>query len=224
MRGDWPSCAGCTGAPPWPGTERARTTTSTHSQGQRLAAVAHNADPTQQARATVTIAPQKARVSAIGSCCGRLHLPAHSPQPIALAPIMTIVWRPNMAIGDATVDADHQHLIGLINAVELTLQAAGGRGELTAILDQLAAYTKEHFDREEGLMRRTGYGGLEHHREAHRDLRLRFGTIRSTIEATSVDSVPAQEIQGLVVVLRHWLLDHVFKEDMKLKAFLKGPG
>jgi hemerythrin len=137
---------------------------------------------------------------------------------------MTIVWRSSMAIGDATVDADHQKLIELINAVESALLAAGGRADLAAILDQLAAYTKEHFDREESLMRQIRYGELEQHREAHRNLRLQFGKIRTSVEAAKAESLPAEESQPLVVLLRHWLLDHVFKEDMKLKAFLKRSG
>ena len=133
---------------------------------------------------------------------------------------MTIEWRPAMAVGDATVDADHQKLIELINGVESTLFAAGGRAALAAILDQLASYTKEHFDREESLMRQIGYSALEQHREAHRNLRLQFGTIRTDIEAAKVESLPAEETERLIVLLRHWLLDHVFKEDMKLKPFL----
>ena len=134
---------------------------------------------------------------------------------------MTILWRPLMAVGDATVDADHQTLIELINAVELILLAGGGRAKLATSLDQLSTYAKEHFEREEGLMRHTGFGGLEHHHQAHRGLRSQLVTLRTSIETAADDALPPEEVERLAALLRHWLLDHVFKEDMLLKPFLK---
>ncbi|MDP1899961.1 MAG: hemerythrin family protein [Rubrivivax sp.] len=134
---------------------------------------------------------------------------------------MTILWRPAMAVGDATIDADHQSLIEIINTVELTLQASGGNAELGTTLDQLAIYAKEHFEREESLMRRLGYGGLASHHQAHRELREELGRIRVAIEAAKTEAVPAEEMDRLVKLLRSWLLDHLLKEDMLLKAFLK---
>lgn len=135
---------------------------------------------------------------------------------------MPILWRPTMAIGDATIDADHEHLIDLINEVEDTLQTSDGKATLAACLDQLTVYAKEHFEREEGLMRRAGYPRLEAHHQAHIELRTQFGAIRGKIEAASRQDLPAAEVEGLVTLLRHWLLDHVFKEDLQLKPFLKG--
>ena len=135
---------------------------------------------------------------------------------------MPILWRPNMAVGDATIDADHEHLIDLINEIETTLQAPGGKATLAASLDQLAVYGKEHFEREEGLMRRIGYPGLAAHHQAHIELRAQLGTLRGKIESASLKDLPAKEAEGLAALLRHWLLDHVFREDMQFKPFLKG--
>jgi hemerythrin-like metal-binding protein len=126
-----------------------------------------------------------------------------------------------MAIGDAMIDADHQKLIGLINTVELTLMASGSNAELAATLDQLTAYTKEHFEREETLMRHLSYNGILHHRQAHRDLREQLAKHRVAIEAAKAEAVPDEDINRLVKLLRSWLLDHLLKEDMLLKAFLK---
>lgn len=137
---------------------------------------------------------------------------------------MTILWRASMEIGDAGIDADHKNLVHLINAVELALLASGSSASasLAGNLDQLTSYTKEHFKREENLMSQTGYSGLERQREAHRELRARLGKIRVAIEAAKANAVPPAENDRLVDLLRHWLLDHVLKEDMLLKPFLKG--
>lgn len=135
---------------------------------------------------------------------------------------MPILWRPTMALGDATIDADHEHLIDLINEIETTLHAAGGKATLAASLDQLAVYGKEHFEREEGLMRRIGYPGLAAHHQAHIELRTQLGTLRGKIESAAQQDLPAKEAESLAALLRHWLLDHVFREDMQFKPFLKG--
>ena len=134
---------------------------------------------------------------------------------------MTIAWRSTMAIGDAGIDADHQRLIELINTVEMTVFASAGNAEISASLDQLVTYTNEHFEREENLMRCTSYNGLIHHRQSHRDLCLQLKKIRAEIETAEAKALSTDEIEQLVVLLRHWLLDHVFKEDMLLKPFLK---
>lgn len=135
---------------------------------------------------------------------------------------MTINWRPAMAIGDDMVDTDHQHLIDLINTVELTLHASDGEASLAGALDALSTYTREHFDREETLMHVIGYVQLAEHRQSHHKLRGRLVEIRRHIEAAKATVAPPHEVQKLIELLRSWLLDHVIKEDMLLKPALAG--
>lgn len=135
---------------------------------------------------------------------------------------MTILWRPAMAIGDEMVDTDHQSLINLINAVELTLHASEGEASLGGALDALSSYTKEHFEREETLMRTIGYVRVAEHREAHHKLRSRLVEISRHIAEAKATVASPHEVQKLIELLRSWLLDHVFKEDMLLKPALAG--
>ena len=114
---------------------------------------------------------------------------------------MTILWRPSMAIGDASVDADHQQLIDIINTVELQLYATtSGSAELSATLDQLTAYTNSHFEREEALMRYTGYNGLAHHHQSHVNLRTQLRELRSSIKAAKSKELPEREAEHLEVI------------------------
>lgn len=135
---------------------------------------------------------------------------------------MTILWRPAMTIGDEMVDADHQHLVDLINTVELTLQSPEGAASLAGALDELTRYTREHFEREETLMRVIGYSRLAEHRESHQRLRGRLVEIRRHVEQAKAHVAPPQDIQRLIELLRAWLLDHVMKEDLLLKPELQG--
>jgi len=131
---------------------------------------------------------------------------------------MPILWRPQMSLGNALLDGDHRYLISLINTVELALRDPAARDSLIATLDQLAAYTIEHFEREERIMHAVHYLGLARHRNAHRELAQRLVEIRAAIEGAT-EATPA-ETDRLVELLRDWLLDHVLKEDLLLKPLL----
>lgn len=133
---------------------------------------------------------------------------------------MTILWRPQMSLGNALIDGDHRYLIALINTVELALRTAGERDALATALDQLVVYTHDHFDREERLMRAIRYRGYDEHRRSHRDLTARLVDIRAAIEAAPTGAAPQDEIDRLIELLRSWLLDHVLKEDLLLKPEL----
>lgn len=133
---------------------------------------------------------------------------------------MTILWRPQMSLGNALLDGDHRYLISLINTVELALRTAAERDALSTALDQLVMYTHEHFDREEKLMRSIRYPSYEEHRRSHRDLTARLVEIRASLEAVPAGAAAAEEVDRLIGLLRAWLLDHVLKEDMLLKPEL----
>jgi len=133
---------------------------------------------------------------------------------------MPILWRPQMSLGNAVLDGDHRYLIALINTVELALRDPAARESLVTVLDQLAAYTVEHFGREERIMGGLGYAGLERHRGAHRELAQRLVEIRAAIEGAA-DGAPPSERDRLAELLRGWLLDHVLKEDLLLKPLLE---
>ncbi len=125
-----------------------------------------------------------------------------------------------MAVGDESVDADHRQLIDLINKVELILIAAGGHIELEVALDELSAYTQAHFEREEHLMQCVGFPGLVAHRQAHRELRTQLDALRKAMTAAKTAGPILGDSDRLVALLRDWLLDHVLKEDMKVRVFL----
>jgi hemerythrin-like metal-binding protein len=132
---------------------------------------------------------------------------------------MPIAWRESMAVGDASIDADHQRLIECINAVEGALEAP--HEVLLAALDALREYTVEHFAREESLMRVLGYNGLIEHRQAHRDLRDHLQRLRQQLIAARAEGTSEAQTGELIRLLRAWLLDHVLQMDFRLKPHLR---
>lgn len=136
---------------------------------------------------------------------------------------MSIVWREALATGNEIIDKDHQRLIELINCVMDALKANQPVGRLKGAMDDLDRYTREHFAREEEMMLARSYARYDSHKAAHLSLMGQLSVAAKPIYALNPDGseVLAEEIKsGLVQLLRHWLLDHIIKEDLMLKPIL----
>lgn len=133
---------------------------------------------------------------------------------------MPIKWREQMSVGNHTIDMDHRLLICKINMIELALQAPGEEMiNLTVALDELEDYTKVHFKREEKLQIAMSYPKYDEHKFQHQELVSRLMEIKKQILGISVPSQLAEQAPKLTKLLRDWLMDHVFTEDMKLKPY-----
>ena len=138
---------------------------------------------------------------------------------------MTLLWRKQLEIGDETIDLDHKYLICLINTVELTLRTPEHRDLLPTTLAQLADYTRAHFEREESIMLSLRYLRYDQHKKQHQLLIRELTEIQKRIEATGDGEYSVEECASIATLFRHWLLDHLVKEDMLLKPALTGkPG
>ncbi|MBI5108220.1 MAG: hemerythrin family protein [Rhodocyclales bacterium] len=139
---------------------------------------------------------------------------------------MPIVWRDAFSIGYRQIDDDHRHLLDLINIVEGVLTGEYALGRLFDAIDDLATYTRQHFALEERLMMAAMYPGIDRHKAAHRELIEQLQKAAKPIrelkaaEPLSTLTIPEEARDALVGLLRHWLVDHIIKEDMQLKSVL----
>ena len=139
---------------------------------------------------------------------------------------MPIVWRNAFSIGDPSIDANHRHLLVLINAVENVLKIEQPLSLLLTALDELEAYTREHFAREELLMINLQYARYDGHKAAHLELIEQLNDAAKPIRelgdgaSQSTLAVPEDVRDNLIGLIRHWLVDHIIKEDMLLKPLL----
>jgi hemerythrin len=135
---------------------------------------------------------------------------------------MAIAWTDNLLVGDETIDADHRRLIELINELDAAAAAApidcrrAGRA-----LDGLAAFTAEHFAREEALQRAVGLPGRDAHRQKHRMMLQRLDALSDHFRRSD-DDVRATMVRGLADPIGTWLADHIAKSDVKLRAYVRG--
>ena len=133
---------------------------------------------------------------------------------------MTLLWREQMSVGNLLLDADHRYLICLINTVELALRSEEDRDILETTLQQLQDYATEHFAREERLQLAIHYARHDAHKASHAELQTELGKIRLKIAVLHDTGTTQAAAPEVIDFLRHWLIDHVFREDMLMKPYL----
>ena len=132
---------------------------------------------------------------------------------MALAPIKV------QLIGHDGIDGDHRRLVELIERIDVELADASYElcGELFELLHELA---EVHFEREEAILDRLGWPGLEAHCLYHQDLLDQLRALKE-MSARMVDKETLYrqfaDMAGFVV---HDLLDG----DLAFKDFLAEHG
>lgn len=129
---------------------------------------------------------------------------------------MALEWREQLSVGNDLIDADHKYLIGIINLAEQGLKSHN-RGMLTGAFDNLERYSIMHFSREEAIATAAGYPTAEHLHTSHEALVTALAKVKEEIG----DVWEASAALHFSAFLRTWLIDHVIKEDLLMKPFLK---
>lgn len=128
------------------------------------------------------------------------------------------VWNDRFATGFATIDAQHRHLVDLVNRVgDLMLSEHGAMAALEGVFRELAAYAATHFRDEEQLMRAHGVAAehFDHHQKTHRDF---VEQIKAMWQQRTVMSAPAETLHGFLVA---WLSFHILGEDQQMAREIK---
>lgn len=125
-------------------------------------------------------------------------------------------WTPELAVGLAVVDQQHQGLFEAVNALHDAMQAGKGREELGRVLRFLRQYVLDHFKAEEAMMVASGYPNYEKHRRIHEAL---------TAQVTDLDAKFSRGATMLSIevlhFLRDWLVQHIQIEDRALGAWIR---
>ena len=130
-----------------------------------------------------------------------------------------ITWRPQLSVGQPSIDADHKHLIVYLNELDAAISApVFSAPKAGIILIRLLEYTQEHFAREERLMQQVGYPKFEEHARQHRD------AVRALTELSNAFScepgLPA--VKKLYSFTANWLVHHIIMQDTQLTPYIRG--
>ena len=131
---------------------------------------------------------------------------------------MSLVWREQLSVGNNVIDTDHRYLIDIINRVGQSLNTRS-RQDLVAGLDSLAQYAQEHFAREEKIAKAAGYQQVPHLSVAHQELLKQLDQVKQEVGGVGQEW-STETADDFTKLLRHWLIEHVIKEDMLMKPVL----
>lgn len=132
---------------------------------------------------------------------------------------MYLAWSEDLAVGNTFIDHDHQKLIDMVNRLHNVMNEGKGKDVLGKVLNNLITYTKEHFRREEDLMRSLSFAGLAAHQGEHEDLLQQVLDLQHKFESGAT----ALSIQVLHF-LRDWLIHHIGESDKQLADAAKDVG
>jgi len=126
-----------------------------------------------------------------------------------------IVWSDALSVKIPSLDAQHQKLVAMINALNEAMLQGKAREVLGGILADLARYTVEHFDFEERLLRKAGYSQLESHQAEHRKMVRQVEQLVRDFE-NGATNMPV----SVLSLLGDWLCHHIQDSDMRYRETL----
>jgi len=125
-------------------------------------------------------------------------------------------WNDDLCTGSSLIDGDHRKLIDFVDAFFQCMQNGEGNRRVSRAMNELIAFTGEHFAREEAEMQRIQYVAAIAHRVEHAKLLKQLVELREMLDSGGGINVPA-----VTSYLSEWLHDHILTTDMKLAAALK---
>ena len=129
-----------------------------------------------------------------------------------------IVWSKDYELGDSFVDNQHKRLFELVSNISKSCHEGGDIKTLSETLDFLIQYTVQHFGDEEALQIRCNFPEYEYHKKLHEEFEAIVSEkVKEFMEKGEVKDL-SDTVNDFVVT---WLENHILKEDMKIRAYLK---
>jgi hemerythrin len=125
-------------------------------------------------------------------------------------------WDDTLSVQIDGIDVQHKKLVGLVNQLHDAMSTGTGRQVVGPVLDELVAYTREHFAHEEQLMRRAGYPDLGKHAAEHTKLTSEAAQLQQGVKAGNVLTM---DVMNFLVT---WLSQHIMKVDKQYVPYLRG--
>jgi hemerythrin len=125
-------------------------------------------------------------------------------------------WSSDLKVGHALIDAQHQELIGRLEAL-LAAMLRGDKGEVVRLFDFLGSYVVEHFGAEERLMQEHAYGGYRAHKAEHEKFLADYTALRRSLDGGASVVAVTVKVQGYC---GDWVRAHIAGIDQELATFL----
>ncbi len=120
-----------------------------------------------------------------------------------------VEWKDSYSVGSPDLDRQHQQLIAIINRLHESMRTGAAHALVVRIVDDLVAYTQQHFAYEEKLISAAGYQGVAEHARKHRAMVAQVELFAERVKLAKA-TLPLQ----LMDFLKSWLTQHILSTDM----------
>jgi hemerythrin len=137
-----------------------------------------------------------------------------------------LAWNIGFAIGHPEIDAQHRHMVVLINEVLAAVERKAHE-KLPALLTALATAAAEHFQAEMAMLRELLSGTHESIKGRRKTARLKKALADVEFDEHwahhgallhRLNALRALPPHVLCLHLKDWFVDHVIKQDSHLRA------
>ena len=125
-------------------------------------------------------------------------------------------WDDKYSVGNSTMDSHHQKLFDILNVIHDAAREGRGEQIIEPQLNELASYTKYHFDEEERLMAAASYPGLAAQQQAHKAFLDKIAEFQGEVAAGNAVFV----VSSVAVTVKDWLKQHILTMDMQYESYL----
>ena len=125
------------------------------------------------------------------------------------------LWDNTLKTGHPGIDADHRELAGLFDLLPEAVAQRRGKAFCGRLLDQIIGQAQTHFQREQQLMVKHHYPGIEQHAAEHAMLLDQALNYRASFDPGAAESEIA-----LIDFPDVWLAFHILFSDKDLARFL----
>ena len=112
-------------------------------------------------------------------------------------------WTDKFAVGDGELDREHRKLLGLAATLLNAFNEKKDQIILDMILDELIGFARDHFKREEKLLRKFDRAGFIAQKDINDELSRELGMLRDTYVNGKLGA------KDIVLFLNEWVLRHL---------------
>lgn len=126
-------------------------------------------------------------------------------------------WAPAWEIGVAEIDDDRRLLVDDSNDLIKALMEERPKPEIMTIARRMESACREHFRREETILREAQYDRVDEHAAEHRRIERELG---KAIRTMAADNVSVNGWDKFILFIQSTLVNHFLLFDLKFKSLL----
>ena len=128
-----------------------------------------------------------------------------------------ISWNDTLNVDVPEIDAEHRQFVDRVNKVNKAILEREDKATIERLLDLMLMEASHHFWNEQQLLAKWKYPDRAVHAAKHAQITAQFGRVMREFE--QADVAFSWALKGLYI--KQLLVDHLLKEDMKYRDFLR---